>query len=255
MSDNVEMVDEQIEVIIEGEEETSEEEVDEVAASEDVPETPSVTQEDLAAVRAETENFGKNISESIKDSVNDLAEKLTTPPKATPPSEEDLIAKDKGFYKAPTKNVEKVADELFQKKIAPLQNHYIQTNEVIAKRLAYVDKETSPIMEKYGKEVEEAVKQMSPEQRLSPDAYNVACKAVQAVHMEDIIQERIDEALKKKEDEMTKAGYVGKVDNQPPAPKKTVKKFTREEIDNYTMGLDLEDVKNFVTPKKDRGRE
>lgn len=248
MSDNIE---EQMEVIIEGEEETPQEE--EKVIEEKTP--PSiVTKEDLDSIRAETEGLSRTVAESITTSVDRLAEKLTTPGEKPPPSEEELIAKDKEFYKTPTSSAKEVADKLFDKKIAPIAQQFILNSQATARELAFVKKDTSDIMERYADEVEAAVNQMPLDQRVHPEAYSIACKAVKGLHSDELAEEKATELFEKwKEEEMKKnPTFAGKSDNTPPAPKKVVKRFTKEEFSKYRAGLDEDVIKEFVTPERDR---
>ena len=246
-------IDEDIKVIVEGEEELPEEQEEE--KKEEEKEEPPVTREELEKVSEANKATVESITQGIGNLADILSKPVPTPPQPLPAeTEEEIQASDKRYFKEPTKTVRSEVEKLHLQKISPVLQQSFENSRSNARELAYVKEETKSVMEAYGEEVENLVDQLPPEQKYSSDVYKKTCLIVQSQHIEDIKKQVVEDAKKEWEEDMKKknnSAYGGKTENTPPAPKRVEKKYTPKEMEFYKSVLDPEVIK-YVTPEKDR---
>ena len=87
-------------------------------------------------------------------------------------------------------------DEYFARRLRPEVQRLLQNNLYTSRRLAMLDPEKGPLYQKYQREVEERIAQLPPQSKLyNPEVYDEAIAQVAAKHGDEIINERLQQAL------------------------------------------------------------
>lgn len=116
----------------------------------------------------------------------------------------------KNFYDDPAASIEEMIDYAIQSKIAPA---FQQTHDMVSKTAMSTSKQVAAsnptnklILDRFGDEVEAAVKSLSP----GPDVYDRACQQVGMSHFTDIVQAQVEEAVNGGSNEGSNAASTGK---------------------------------------------
>ena len=111
------------------------------------------------------------------------------------------------------KQLKTLVEQGVASQVAPVMQGYFQQQRQAQRQIATLSPETKETMGKWGKEVEELLNQQSPEIAAMPGAYDTACKAVRALHTEDIIAEELDKR-QREASERARAIAAGEIEEE-----------------------------------------
>lgn len=89
----------------------------------------------------------------------------------------------------------KVLEEVINRATQPLVSQYQQTIARLQKQLAFNNSNGNSIIAKYSSEAEQMLNQLTPAQRANPEAMNWISDQLKLKHMDDIIAEKVAEAV------------------------------------------------------------
>jgi len=110
-------------------------------------------------------------------------------------------------------------DEYFARRLRPEVQRLLQNNLYTSRRLVALDPEKGPLYKKYQREVEDHITQLPPQAKLyNPEVYDEAVAQVAARHGDEIINERLQQALET-EREKIKAELLKEMGHTTPTTK------------------------------------
>jgi len=191
--------EEEIEFLVEGRDEIPEESKEDDGPSKEtlmaelnaLREKQSLVDNQLGDRKTLEEGFSK-LSQALAEqkSAGNIA------PESMPAWEEVKKKLAKNFYDDPMNAIEETLRYFVKSEIAPAfqqtQDMLSKTAVSTSKQLAVANPTNKMIMDKFGDEVEAAVKTLPH----SPDVYDKACQQVGMNHFTDIVQFQVQEALK-----------------------------------------------------------
>lgn len=144
--------------------------------------------------RLTQENQQRNMLEPVMSQLQQMQQQQQMPQREPGESEEEFRKRlDDNYLET---GITGAMDEYFARRLRPEVQRLLQNNLYTSRRLAMLDPEKGPLYQKYRQEVEQYVQNLPPQQRLySPTVYEDAITAVSARHGDEIINERLQQAL------------------------------------------------------------
>lgn len=155
----------------------------------------------------EQANLNKSLQEGIQGLGKNMAPQRSQPQPVQQPGESDADFR-KRFNEHLYDDPAALMDEWQMRKLSPLVSQIITNNMAMGRRFLQLDPEKAPNYKTYREEIENEVNQMAPQEKLqNPDFYDKAYERVMARHIDDIVTQRVQAALKEqleKQEERTR---------------------------------------------------
>jgi hypothetical protein len=181
-----------------------------VSSEEEIPkEEKEEGKVDAEALKKENEEFRArmaqleeqaNLNKSLQEGIQGLGKNMTPqrpqPQPVQQPGESDADFR-KRFNEHLYDDPAALMDEWQMRKLSPLVSQIITNNMAMGRRFLQLDPEKAPNYKTYRDEIENEVNRMPPQEKLqNPDFYDKAYERVMARHIDDIVNQRVQAALK-----------------------------------------------------------
>lgn len=181
---------------------------DEIPIEEEVETGPSVeelkVEYDKMQVEMERMKVESNLASVWKEGLNDLGEKISTPqPMQANPQQQQKDFEDwkkksnKDWYKDPTGN----ALNLYAQKIQPEIEKTLNNKLQYSREFCRLDPDTATMFKRYEAEVDAEVNRMTQLEKNDMKVYQNALKRVGVNHIDELVNEKVEMALKKRDEE------------------------------------------------------
>ena len=176
-----------------------------------------MTREELAKLRTEADDRASvrdligTIGQSLKQQQKQPAN-VALPQDFQTEDEFDREVEDQILANGKTR---KVIEKIIDRRLAPVLAHYEKQFSRVQRDIVTADPALGGIMQKYGSEIDEELQKMPSVQRTTREAYEYVANQVRQRHFDDIVAEKVAEALKKQQETVVEGSSVASAKRRP----------------------------------------